>query len=102
MTEETTKEQTTERESEHRRGHCGPWGSTPHKMWMFGPMMAAKMAGRSFRSPYGRGSRAQKWMYENPSDEQIILFLEEFQRDLEEQIEDVRTRIDEIRSRGDS
>lgn len=69
-------------------------------MWMFGPMMAAKMAGK-----YGRGSsrysRAQRWMDENPSDEQVVEFLEEYQRDLEEKIADVRTRIEDIKGKAE-
>lgn len=95
MNEETTRQDPDSRE--HRYGHCGPWGRHS-KMWMFGPMMAAKMASKYGRSA-GRYSRAQQWMYDNPSDEQIIGFLEEFQRDLEQQIEDVRTRIEDIKSR---
>ena len=57
---------------------------------------AAKMAGK-----YGRRSskysRAQQWMDENPSDDEIVAFLEEYQRNLEQKIEDVRTRIEDIK-----
>ncbi len=93
-------EKATEREvsDERHHGPCGPWGDM-HKMWAFGPMFA-RMAAAGFSGPRGRGSRARRWMYENPTDEQIIEFLEEYQRDLEQQIEDVRTRIEDIKRRG--
>ena len=95
MNENATEHETKE---VHHHGPCGPWGGM-HKMWMYGPMFA-RMAGRGFGGPRGRGwSRAQRWMYENPSDEEIIEFLEEYQRDLEQQIEDVRTRIEDIKGR---
>lgn len=97
MTEPSTE--SSEETNEHAYGHCGPWGRHS-KMWMFGPMMAAKMAHKYGRR-YGRYSRAQQWMYENPSDEEIVAFLEEYQRDLEQQIEDVRTRIEDIKRRND-
>ena len=69
-------------------------------MWMFGPMMAAKMAGKYGRR-YSGSSRGQQWMAENPSDEQIIEFLEEYQRDLEQKIADVRTRIEDIKGKSE-
>lgn len=88
------KDPFTEQTRSSRRGYgpCGSWGSMHRNMWMWGPMMAARFAG------FGSG-RAQRWMYDNPSDSEVIEFLEEYQRDLEQQIEDVRTRIEEIRSR---
>jgi len=69
------------------------------KMWMY-RQMAGHMAGRG---PFGRGrgSRAQRWMYDNPSDEQVVEFLEEYQRDLEQKIADVRTRIEDIKGAND-
>jgi hypothetical protein len=97
---ETTEQDTAEG---HHHGPCGPWGDMHRKMWMYGPMFA-RMAGKGFRGPFGgrgRGSRAQRWMYENPTDEEIIEFLEEYQRDLEQQIADVRTRIDDIKGRSE-
>jgi len=101
MTEPKTEHETTEDTHEHRHGHCGPWGGSGrhNKMWMFGPMMAAKMASKYGRRG-GRYSRAQQWMYDNPTDEQIVEFLEEYQRDLEQQVEDVRTRIEDLKSRN--
>lgn len=99
MNEESTRQNQESRE--HRYGHCGPWTDMHRKMWMYGPMMAAKFAGRSFRSGYGKSSRAERWLYENPTEDQIVAFLEEFQRDLEQQIEDVRTRIEEVKRRGE-
>ena len=103
MTEETDTKETQEFESteEHRHSHCGPLGMHP-KMWMYSRMRG----GRGFRGPggpgpfRGRGSRAQRWLYENPTDDQIVEFLEEYQRDLEQQVEDVRTRIEDIKSRN--
>ena len=40
-------------------------------------------------------------MYENPTDDQIVEFLEEYQRDLEQQVADVRTRIEDIKGRAE-
>jgi hypothetical protein len=101
MTEPTDTQEAEQFEStgDHRHSHCGPWGMHP-KMWMYSRMVG----GRGFRGPggpwRGRSSRAQRWLYENPTDEQIVEFLEEYQRDLEQQIEDVRTRIEDIKSRN--
>ena len=99
-TNDTTDQERTER---HDHGPCGPWGGKPEKMWMYGPMFARMMSGRGSRGPFGRGrgSRAQRWMYENPTDEQIVEFLEEYQRDLEQQVADVRTRIEDIKGRAE-
>lgn len=99
MNDQTTEKDPTQQDPRHgHHGHCGP-SSSHRKMWMYGPMMAAKMASRGFRSSSGRGSgRARRWMEENPSDDQIIAFLEEHQRDLEQQIEDVRSRIEDLKS----
>lgn len=76
MKEHTTE--TTDQEStEHRHhGSCGPWGDMQRKMWMYGRMMSGKGSRGSFGGR-GRGNRAQRWMYENPTDEQIVEFLEE-------------------------
>ena len=94
---DTTERDTTE---EHQHGPCGPWGGMHEKMWMYGPMFARMMSGKGSRGK-GRGRRAQRWMYEIPTDDQIVEFLEEYQRDLEQQIADVRTRIDDIKGRSD-
>ena len=102
MNEQATD--TTDRDTtEDHHGPCGPWNDMQRKMWMYGPMFA-RMAGRGARGPFGgrgRGSRAQRWMYENPTDQQIVEFLEEYQRDLEQQIADVRTRIEDIKGRSE-
>ena len=95
---------TTDQEAgdERHHGPCGPWGDMYQKMWMYGPTFA-RMAGRGSGGPFGgrgRGSRARRWMYDNPTDEQIVEFLEEYQRDLEQQIADVRTRIEDIKRRS--
>jgi len=103
MTEETTGTTADDQfESEsHHHGHCGPWGMHP-KMWMYAKMRGRRgpwTGSRSSRGPWrSRSSRAQRWLYENPTDDQIVEFLEEYQRDLEQQIEDVRSRIDDIKS----
>jgi len=97
-------EETERREERHEHnGPCGPWGHMCHKMWMFGPGASSRGSRGGFPpgSRRGRGSRAQRWMYDNPTDEQIIEFLEGDQRDLEQQIEDVRTRIEDIKGRTD-
>ena len=104
MTEPTETKESTDYEAADERhwGNCGPWGMHP-KMWMY-----AKMRGRrGWGGPQGpggpwrsRSGRAQRWMYDNPTDDQVVEFLEEYQRDLEQQIEDVRTRIQDIKSRN--
>ncbi len=98
MNDQATEEATTE----DLHAHCGPGGGMHRKMWMYS-QMAGRGRGRGpfGRGPFGggRGSRAQRWMYENPSDDQIIEFLEEYQRDLEQKVEDVRTRIEDIKGR---
>jgi len=102
MTEETATKETQEFESpEHHHGHCGPWGMHP-KMWMYSRMRGGRgFRGRGPGGPWrGRSGRAQRWMYDNPTDDQIVEFLEEYQRDLEQQVEDVRTRIEDIKSRN--
>lgn len=50
----------------------------------------------------GRGRRsrhmaARRWMAENPTPDQIITMLEEYQRDLEQQVADVASRIEELK-----
>ena len=50
----------------------------------------------------GRGRRsrhmaARRWMAENPTTEQIITMLEEYQRDLEQQMADVASRIEKLK-----
>ncbi len=37
--------------------------------------------------------RARRWMRENPSNEEIIAMLEEYQRDLEQEVANVADRI---------
>ena len=104
MSEQATDSTDQETTEDHHHGPCGPWGDMNpgdihRKMWMFGRMMS----GKGSRGPFGgrgRGSRAQRWMYDNPTDEQIVEFLEEHQRDLEQQIADVRTRIEDIKARS--
>ncbi len=81
-----------------RHSHCGPWGMHP-MMWKGAWLRGARSYGA--RVPWGRASRAQRWMYENPSEDEIVAMLEEHQRDLEQQIEDVRTRIEEVKRRGE-
>ena len=45
----------------------------------------------------GRHGRARRWLHENPAPEEVIGFLEEYQRDLEQQVADVAERIKQIR-----
>lgn len=40
-----------------------------------------------------RAMRARRWMKENPTDEEIIAMLEEYQQDLEEEVATVAERI---------
>ena len=52
--------------------------------------------------PTGRGRRsrhmaARRWMAENPTTEQIIEMLEEYQRDLEQKVADVASRIEKLK-----
>lgn len=52
--------------------------------------------GRGSRMHPGHGgprSRARKWMYENPSPDEIIEMLEEHQRDLEQEVANIASRI---------
>ena len=101
MSEQATDSTDQETTEDLHQGPCLPWGDMHRKMWMYGPMLG-RMAGRGPRGRSGRrgGSRAQRWMYDNPTDDQIVEFLEEYQRDLEQQIADVRTRVEDIKGRS--
>ena len=55
---------------------------------------------RGYGPGRGRRSRhmaARRWMAENPTTEQIITMLEEYQRDLEQQVADVASRIEKLK-----
>ena len=54
---------------------------------------------------WGRRARhwkARMWLYENPSNEDLIKMLEEYQRDLEQEVETVADRIRELKESQDA
>ena len=42
-------------------------------------------------------SRAREWMWENPAPDEIIEMLEEYQRDLEQEVANIASRIKEMK-----
>ena len=44
-----------------------------------------------------RAMHARRWMRENPTNEEIVAMLEEYQRDLEEEVANVAGRIRRLR-----
>ena len=48
-------------------------------------------------SHFRRAMHARRWMRENPTNEEIIAMLEEYQRDLEEEVAKVAGRIRRLR-----
>ena len=43
-----------------------------------------------------RDMTARRWLAENPTNEQIVEMLEQYQRDLEQKVADVVSRIEEL------
>lgn len=51
----------------------------------------------AFRGRRAKHWAARMWLYENPAPEDIIKMLEEYQRDLEQEVESVAQRIAELK-----
>ena len=65
------------------------------------PWMWWAMMGKGSRGHGGHGrssrSRARQWMWENPAPDEIIEMLEEYQRDLEQEVANIASRIKEMK-----
>ncbi len=64
--------------------------------WMWGAMWG-RGSGKHGHAERTSRARARWWMYENPSDDEIIEMLEEHQRDLEQEVANLASRIKELK-----
>lgn len=53
------------------------------------------------RGRRARHWRARMWLHENPSTDELVEMLEEYQRDLEQEVETVADRIRELKETQD-
>ena len=54
------------------------------------------------RGRRARHWKARMWLHENPSTDELVAMLEEYQRDLEQEVETVADRIRELKETQDA